>query len=149
MFRYGFFWRLLTALVVIGLLAATGTAVFRAGWAQGYQTGVLATAPEGSQVAPLAPGAPFYAPYPGYGYWPGYGFPHFGLFFFPLIGLFLLLFLFGGLFRMAGWRRWAGHPGHGDWGQRPVPPWAKEWHERFHAEQEKGADRPESPGENA
>jgi len=55
MFRFGFFWRLLLALLLVGVLAAGGMALFRAGWAQGYQTGALSAAPSGSEVAPRAP----------------------------------------------------------------------------------------------
>jgi hypothetical protein len=61
-----------------------------------------------------------------------------------------VFFLIGGLFRGFAWRHWAGysgqagHTGHGDWGQGPVPPWAKEWQERHHAQQEKDEERKET-----
>ncbi len=139
MFRFGFFWRLILALLLVGVLAASGMALFRAGWAQGYQTGALSAAPSGSEVAPRPP---LYYPYPGYGFYPF--FAPFGCF--PIIGLFfLLLFLFGGLFRPWGMRRWYGHPGYSDWGHGPVPPWAKEWHERHHPQPEKGEESAETP----
>ena len=139
MFRTGLLWRLILALLLVGVLAAGGMALFRAGWAQGYQTGALSAAPSERGVAPVAP--PYY-PYPGYGFYPF--FAPFGLF--PLIGLFFLLFfLFGGLFRFGGWRRWHEHSGYGDWGDRPVPPWAKEWHERHHPQPEKGEESAGTP----
>ena len=60
-------------------------------------------------------------PYAYYGPWfGGFGFFHpFGWLF--GIGFFLFFFfMIGGLFRMLGWRRWAGH---GD-PRGPTPPWA-------------------------
>ena len=41
MFRFGFLFRFLLALLVIGELVAVGVAIFSLGWAQGYQTSVL------------------------------------------------------------------------------------------------------------
>jgi hypothetical protein len=142
MFRFGFVWRLLFALLVIGVLVAGGTALFRAGWAQGYQVGALATAPGGSGNAPALP---YY--YPPYAFYPPFGFHPFGLFGL-VFGFFLIFFLFGGLFRFLGWRHWAGHTGYGDWSQGSVPPWAKEWHERHHPQPEKGESTNEETAES-
>jgi hypothetical protein len=140
MFRIGFFWRLLLAVLLIGLLAVGGMALFRAGWAQGYQVAVLSPASGEAGV----PRLPVYAPYPGYGFMPF--FPPFGLF--VCFGGFLLLFLlFGSMF--AGRRHWAGGPWHGgarygDWGHGPMPPWVKECKERYE-EQSKGSEEAASP----
>jgi hypothetical protein len=114
MYRTGLFWRFILALLLVGLLAAGGVALFRAGWAQGYQAGALSVAP-GSGVGGTTPGVPFY-PYLPYGFYPF--FPPFGIFAW-IGGFFLLFFLFGGLFRLWGWRHWAGGPGYGPWGRHP------------------------------
>jgi hypothetical protein len=134
MYRTGFFWRFLLGLLLIGLLAAGGTALFRAGWAQGYQVAAISAASgaEGSVPAPL------YYPYMGYGYRPFFG--PFGLF--GLVGmLFLFFILFGGLFRMWGWRR---HAMHGKWEEGHMPPWAREWKERH---ERHGEEPPKTQGE--
>jgi hypothetical protein len=139
MYRGGFLLRFVFTLVIIGLLAAGGVALYRFGWGQGYQTAALTAASAigqdtgGAQVAPPPP-------YYGYGpwlyrpHWFGYG-PGFGFFpFFPLFGIgffLILLFLFGGLFR-----RWAWGPGPYRWG----PEAEREWRERH--------GRPEEPSED-
>jgi hypothetical protein len=116
--RRGYFiYRLLAALLVVGILAAAGVAVYRAGFTQGYLQ-AAAAAEEGGALT--RPGSPYY---------PGFGWPRFGFFpFFPFVGFFffgLLFFLFfRALFRPWHW----GYPGpwHGyppGWG---APPWAKD-----------------------
>jgi hypothetical protein len=121
MARNHFFFRFLAALLVVGILAAAGVAVYRAGVTQGYLQ-AAATAEDGGALT--RPGAP-------YPYFPGYWGPRFGFGFFPFfpfVGFFffgLLLFL---LFRFQ-FRPWHwSHPGywHGyppNWGP---PPWAKD-----------------------
>ena len=124
MFRYGFFWRFLLTLFVIGVIVAGGMGLYRAGWAQGYQAAALTANPNGSGGAtPILP----YGGYFPYRFWPGFGpfFAPFGLFF--GLGFFLLVFfLFGGIFRLWGWRRWGGYYGPGGWGPGPVPPRGRE-----------------------
>lgn len=144
MFRHGFVWRLIATLLFVGLLVAGGFALFRAGFAQGYQVAAL-TAKAGStgSTAPAVPGAgmmPFYGMYPRYGFGPGFGFPGFFSPFRFLFGIgffFLMLFLVGGFIRMMVFgsfmrRRWAaaGQPGnweHGPWGHGPwrSGPWGQ------------------------
>ncbi len=139
MVRRYVFLRILITLLLVGLLAAGGAALYRFGWAQGYQAGALvaagSTAGQGSQAAPPAP---YYYPYAPWFYGRPFIGPGFGFFpFFPLFGLgffLILFFLVGGLFRMWGYRRWYGGPGPGYWhheGERPVTP------------SEKQEDRPE------
>jgi hypothetical protein len=138
MFRFGFLFRLLLALLIIGGLVGGGVAIYRLGWAQGYQTAAVLANKTGTQAAPAVPAVPYYG-YPygypigpfGYGYGPRFGFP----FIFPLVGLgFFLLFLFfiGGLFRFGMHRNWAqGGQGYwhgrgGPWGWGPQGPQGSE-----------------------
>ena len=116
MFRFGILWRILMALVIIALLAAAGVTLYRTGFAQGYQTALVAAGKAGSGTP--APQLPYYG-YPPYGFYPGFGFHGFFPFFGPLIGIgffLLIFFLISGLFRFAFRRRWADR---GDWGYGP------------------------------
>ena len=140
MFRFGFLFRFLMALVLIGVLVAGGVALYRGAFAQGYQVGAAAVrsaapAVPGTQVVP----APYYG-YPPFAYGYGYGFrPFFP--FGPLLGIgFFLLFIFfiGGLFRFGMRRHWAaggyGGPGGMGFGHGPHSPqdWEnmrKDWEE--------------------
>jgi len=135
MVRTGFFWRALLGLLLIGLLAAGGAALFRAGWFEGFQAASIAAA----SGAESSPPAPFYYPYWGYG-------PRFSPFgFVGLLGMIFLFFiLFGGLFRMWGWRHYAMHA---KWEHGEAPPWVKEWKER-HTQRSEGTAPPqaEAPG---
>lgn len=126
MFRNGFLWRFLLALVLLAVIASGGVALYRIGWAQGYQAGALSVnAPGAAQgAAPQAPG-PYYG-YP-YHYGPGFGFPFFFFPFGPLLGIgffLLVIFLIRGIFRPLGWRRWGYGPygPHGPWGYGPYGP---------------------------
>ena len=126
MHRFGFLFRLLLAVLIIGGLVAGGVAIYRLGWAQGYQTSVLLSNKTGAATQPALPAMPYYGyPMMPYAYGPGFGFH----FFFPLVGIgFFLFFLFiiGGLFRFGMYRRWA-HEGHGPWEGRGGP-WG--WHDK-------------------
>lgn len=107
MWRGSIVFRLLAAVVMIGILVAAGVMIFQAGQAQGY---ALAAANAGKELAPQVPGqAPYFAPYyygrPYFGFWPHLFFFPLGLFFFGL----LFFFLIGGIFRRSMWR-------HGGWG---------------------------------
>ncbi len=120
MFRFGFLFRLLLALLIIGGLVAGGVAIYRLGWAQGYQTSVLLSSKTGAPAQPALPAVPYY----GYPMMPYYYGPHFGFPFLPLIGIgFFLFFLFiiGGLFRFGMHRRWA-QAGYGPWGWHDKEP---------------------------
>jgi hypothetical protein len=154
MFRFGsFIVRLLLALVLIGLLVAGGTALYRAGWANGYQAAAVSAGNAGKAVTPPVP----YFAYPPAYFGPGYFYP--GFFpFGPLLGIgffLLVFFLIGGIFRFAFYRRWAGKYGSGGpygpggWGHHfdPDSPWAKEWRERHKAEAEKGEGQKQPPAE--
>ena len=142
MFRQGILWRFLLALVILGVLTAGGSALFRAGWTQGYQAAALEANANGS--GGTAPALPYGGYFP-YRFGPGYGpfFAPFGLFF--GFGFFLVVFfLIGGIFRLGGWRRWGGYYGPGDWGHgHPAPPWAQEWKERQEAQ---AGGNPPAPG---
>jgi len=129
MFRFGFLFRFLLALLIIGGLVAGGAAVYRLGWTQGYQAAAVLANKTGAPAAPALPAVPYYGypygyPMMPYAYGPRFGFP----FIFPLVGIgFFLLFLFfiGGLFRFGMHRRWAqGEQGYwhgrgGPWGWGP------------------------------
>jgi hypothetical protein len=147
MFRFGFLWRFLLALLLLGLLVAGGSALYRAGFAQGYQAAALAANSSGSTGTPGLPVQGYY-PYPYF--WPGYGYP--GFFpFGPLLGIgffLLVFFLIGGLFRGFAGRHWAGHTGHGDWGHGPEGSWAREWRERHGMPSKPEESAGETPAEN-
>jgi hypothetical protein len=130
---FGFFWVVLTAI----LLATVGVIAYQAGWSEGFAQHV----PEGTAAI---------APYYGY-----YG-PHFfgfGSFFGFLFILFILFLLFrvarfgrggyGGWGR-GGWGR-GGYPGMGHGGGIPpaIDERMKEWHQRAHGEQ------PATPGQSS
>lgn len=126
--------RIVSALVLVAVIAGIAFFAFQAGVAKGSP--VTIQAPSGA-TAP--------APYPYYGYgmpfhpWGfGFGFGCFG----PLLALFLL-FIALRAFRFAFWGpRWGwghhhGGPGawrHG-WSEGGVPPMFDEWHKRSHGEQ--------------
>jgi hypothetical protein len=133
--RSGFLWRILLTLVLVGVLVAGGIALYRTGWAQGYQAAVLVAGGKGGNTTPALP---FYGVYP-YSY-PGFGFPFFAPFGLCLgIGFFLLVFfLFTGLFRFWGWRHWAHRSWPGQWGFGSEAPWAGEWRE--HRQRHPGQD---------
>jgi len=145
MFRNGLVFRIVGALLLIGLATVGGFMAYRAGVAQGViQAPAVATAiskaAENGQAAPIPP--MMYGR--GYGY--GYGYPMIGhpFGFFPfgaICGSILFLFLFFGVMRMIFFRGmmhrgWEGHK-HGPWGrhwENGVPPMFEEWHKRAHGE---------------
>jgi len=140
MFRFGFLFRFLLALLVIGGLVAGGVAIYRLGWVQGYQASILLS----NKTA--APAAPYYG-YPIMPFYPAFGFP----FFLPLFGIgFFLLFLFviGGLLRFGMHRRWAEHPGAGRW-EGHGGPWGWEGKERSKEQGEKGGESKEDSKESS
>jgi hypothetical protein len=131
MFRQGFWWRLLLALVLVAVLVGGGIALYRMAWTQGYQAGVIVASGADKSIAPQAP---YYGLYPYAPFWPGFGLPFFFNPFGLLIGigfLFLVFFLIRGLF-FHGWRRryWNGedregygpYSHHGPWGWREQRP---------------------------
>jgi hypothetical protein len=120
--RRGFFVRFMMALVLIAVLALGGMALFRGGWAQGYQAGALAAGSVESEALPVVP---YYGGLARQPFMPGFGYPFLACFL--GFGFFMLVFfLIGGIFRP--WR-WAGHH-HKGWGYgRKRPPWARDWEE--------------------
>ena len=151
MFRNGFIFRLIGALLLLGLVTGGAFMAYNAGIAQGIaQAPVVAAAienaTENGQVAPIPPMM----------YGNGYGYPHgfvYGRHFNPFGAIcfsFLFLFLFFGAMRMLFFRRmrhgWGHHGHHGPWGkgwEGNVPPPFEEWHKRAHGEkpaEEKSAD---------
>ncbi len=130
MFRNGSIFRLIGALLLVGLVVAGGYMAYQAGVAQG-----IAQAPEIAEAVQEAqPGPSIYGP--GYGYPYRFGYPHY---FNPFGGIcfsIFFLFLFFGLLRFVffPWRRGWGHHGHwGKW-EGGVPPMFDEWHKRAHGE---------------
>ena len=142
MFRNGLVFRIIGALLLIGLVAAGVFMAFKAGEANGItQAPAVATAiskaAENGQAVPVPPMV--------YGHTYAYGYPmyghHFGFIPFGFCGSILFLFLFLGLIRMiffrGMWHRgWEGHK-HGPWGrhwENGVPSMFEEWHKRAHGE---------------
>jgi len=124
--------RVVSALVLVAVIAAIGYFAYQAGVAQGSP--ITIEAPSG-ETAPM--------PYPYYGW--GMPFHHrpFG-FGFGFFGFLILLFLFFAALRALrflfwgprwGWGHHGGH-GHGPWGhwENGVPPMFEEWHKRAHGE---------------
>jgi len=144
MFRNGLVFRIVGALLLIGLIAAGGYMTYHAGIAQGIsQAPAVATAiskaAENGQGAPIPP--MMYGHGYDYGYYPMYGFHHFGFFPFGICGSILFLFLFLGIIKMIFFRGmmhrgWEGRK-HGPWGRHwedGVPPMFNDWHKRAHGE---------------
>lgn len=124
--RSGFFIRFILALVLLAVLAIGGMALFRGGWSQGYQAGVIAANSADGEALPVPP---YYGGLVRYPYTPGFGFPFLACFL--GIGFFLLVFfLFGAIFRP--WGR-AGHHHKGWRYGHKRPPWAWGW-EGYHEE---------------
>ena len=111
-------WRVLAALILVGVLIAAGVYIYQAGISQGIAQAALVSK-EGSPQ-----------PVPGYPYYPGFYGPHFGFFpGFSLFGFFffglLILFLLRWVFRPWGWRQhgyWHAHPHTHDQGSSPEQP---------------------------
>lgn len=124
--------RLIGAVLLIALLVAGGTFVYRAGVAQG-----VTQAPEVAEA--IQQSAEDGNPNPMFNRGYGYGYPfHNGFGFFPFGFCFsiLLLFFFFGMLRFI-FRPWAwGKHGHGHWGkwEGGFPPKFDEWHKRAHGE---------------
>jgi hypothetical protein len=114
---FGFLGLVLTTI----LLIVVGVIAYQAGWSEGVATHL----PDSTTAAAV----PYY-----YGpHFFGFGF---GLFW--IFGLFLFLFLVGGLFRIARFGRMGGgYGGYKHWGYQ-VPPAVdermQEWHKRAHGE---------------
>jgi hypothetical protein len=121
------------ALVLVGLLAWGGYALFQGGYAQGYQAALMAHSGANGDV----PAQPAYGYLPAWGWFGAPFFHPFGWLF--GIGFFLFIFfVIGGLFRFGGRRYYGGGPGH--WGHGPDPEFMKEWEARYkeRVEKEKG-----------
>ena len=126
MYRGGIVVRIVLAITLVVVMVGGGMALYRAGWAQGYQAGTFISSGEGIESVPMVPQFRGLRQQP---FMPGFGFPFFGL----CLGIgfiFLVLFLVGGLMKPWGRRRWAGYPYyHSKWEHGPMPPWAKDWEE--------------------
>jgi hypothetical protein len=121
--------RIVSALVLVAVLAGIAFFAYQAGVAQGSP--VTIEAPSGETVP---------APYPYYGYGLRYHHPFmwgFGCLI-PLIGVFLLVLALKA-FRFAVWGpRWEGWGHRGHWSRHwegGIPPMFEEWHKRSHGEQ--------------
>ena len=142
------FWmRALVMLVIVGLLAGGGVALYRAGWSQGYVAGHVVEGEEGAMTSPGFgyPGWHFMpVPYRAAPFLFGAGFLKVGLLllFLAVIAKMLRFVLWGPAWRfgMAGprFRRIAGwHRMHG-----PMPPWCWGWEEPH--EEQTGEVEPEA-----
>jgi hypothetical protein len=123
MFRTGWIvFRIVSTLILIGILIGGGVMIYNAGQAQGYAMGLAAASQDGVAPAPYSGIAPFYGYAPFYG--PGWGhaffFPFGPIFGFLAVGALFFLFFgaLGAIFRRRSW-------GHGAWtgGQRQDHPW--------------------------
>jgi hypothetical protein len=114
------FFRIVMALVLIGVMFALGVFVYNAGMMQGL-----------AQSTQAQGGAPAAAPYPMYvmPYWP-FWYGGFGFFFVPIIGLFIFFGIMRAIFwhGRPGWRHMNGPDDTGN----GVPPRFEEWHRRMH-----------------
>lgn len=127
---FGRVWlRVLSLVLVVGILAVAGVYVYNAGVAQGLAT----PRGEGNGVAPV--------PYPYAG---PFFYPRFGFGFGWLLCLLPLLFFL--LFPLFGWRRWVWRQHGGDWDKR-VPPMFEAWHRRAHGQTAKAEPGPSAANE--
>ena len=127
--------RIVLALVLIGVMLGLGVFAFKVGIAQGL-----------AMSAPATAGEPIQPPYGFYGMPYGrhmLGFGGFGLLgcLVPLFLVFLFFFALRGLF-WHGPRGWYGHMHPGMWGMKGdwskgLPPMFDEWHRRVHEGQPK------------
>jgi len=150
--------RVLGALLVLGLILGAGAFSYKAGMMRGIaQAPAVATAiekaAESGQAAPIPPMmyGHSYGYGTGYGYNPMYSPHHFN----PIgaiCGSIFLLFLFLGFMKMIFFRGmmhrgWEGHHKHGHWGKHwegGVPPMFEEWHKRAHGEKPEDESKDES-----
>jgi hypothetical protein len=143
MFRNGLVFRVIGALLVLGLLGGGIFMAFKAGEANGIsQAPAVATAMskaaesgQGVNVPPMMYGHSYGF---GYGYPMMYGPHHFGFFPGGICFSIFFVFLLLGFMRMMFFRRMhhSGHM-HGPWGRNwegGVPPMFSEWHKRAHGE---------------
>jgi len=121
------FWRFWVFLLIVGIFAGGGIAIYKAGYTYGYTTGIWAGDADADVVTPQ-----FYAHprilHGGYAR-PMMFFPFFGL----LFGFFLLLVVIGGFRRLAYHKMWhsktmnaEGAPPHSGYWHHPY------WHHRDH-----------------
>ncbi len=120
--RGSIFFRIVLAIILVGVLVGAGVAVYNLGVAQGLASS--------GKLPATAGGAPLVYPYL-YGplFFPfGFGFGIFGL----LIPIFFFFLIFG-LIRMVFFRGWGRYNGR-RWGRwtDEVPPQVEEWHRRMH-----------------
>src|SRR5688572_27129796 len=136
MYGKGLIFRVIGALLLVGLMVAGGYMAYQAGVAQGV-AGAPVVATAIAQAAESGEGSPMIY---GYGYPHPYGFGrhHFGFLPFGICGSILFVFFFFGLLRMIFFRGMGwGHHGHGHWGRHwegGAPPMFDEWHKRAHGE---------------
>jgi hypothetical protein len=137
--------RIISALVLVAVIAGIGGLAFRAGFAQGAAAEIQ-----------LPNGDPGRLAFPYYGYrWHPFafhGFSFFGL----LFGLFLFFVALGALRRLIwgprfGWHHtryhgWSGHMTGKPWGEG-VPPIFTEWHRRAHQAPEEKKPSGDEPTE--
>lgn len=123
-----FVFRILLAIVLVGILVSLGVFIYNAGVSQGLAASGTVPAPGGEVQPSPYYWAPFYRPW-------GFGFFPFG-FIFPLFFGLLIIWAISGLFfrgrRHWGWR--SHEPGE-------VPPMLEEWHRKLHADRPEGSGR--------
>ena len=151
---------LFIGLLIVAAIVVGGSFVANAAYQAGLNTAVTtaaANAPDGTVVAPVAPGA-----YPygyGYGYGPGHGFSIFGF-----LGTLLVIFIIVGLLRAVFWRgrggwggpggpgRWGGpggpgaYGGYGKWGDHDHRARFQETFDDMHRQSHEGSAAPGAPG---
>jgi hypothetical protein len=134
------FGRIIAFLLLVGLVALAGSAVYNAGVTAGIAADVGGAIASGEPV----PIGVYPGPYVGHPWgWGGWGWG--GGFFGLLFGIFFLFLIFGLLRAAFGWGRWGGHRGwdghKGDRGDHHRGPreYFDEWHREQHGE---GPDKP-------
>ena len=141
------FGRIIAFLLLIGLVALAGSAVYNAGVTAGIAADVGSVIASGEPV-PIGVYPGLYVGHPwGFGGWGWVG-GFFGI----LFGIFFLFLIFGLLRAAFGWGRWGG--GHRGWDgykgyrgdhHRGPREYFDEWHREQHGEAPDGPEVPDKP----
>lgn len=125
------FGRVMTVVLVLGLLGLVGYGV----WNAGFQHGLVSSAAPAAEVVP-APG--YYPGYWGFGGFWGFGLIFRALFAFLIIGLIFRIFFGWG--RWRGYGRWYGGPGPWEERRNRMDDHLDRWHDAAHGREAQSSD---------